>query len=190
MLFLYLTPKLLHTMKKIAFVLFSLMIFTAAGFAQEKKETVKIYNPNADARADISAAVAKAKKSGKHVFLQIGGNWCSWCIAFHNLVDSTAALKKELTDNYEVVLVNWSPENKNEAVLASLNYPQRFGFPVFLILDGNGKLLHTQNSAYLETQERDANGKKKTGHDVKEVTNFLKAWTVKAIDPATYKATK
>ncbi|MES2828975.1 MAG: thioredoxin family protein [Bacteroidota bacterium] len=177
-------------MKKIAFAIVGLMIFTATSFAQDKKEAVKIYNPNADAKADINNAIAKAKKAGKHVFIQLGGNWCSWCIAFHHLVDSTATLKKELTDNYEVILVNWSPENKNEAVLASLNYPQRFGFPVFLILDGNGKLLHTQNSAYLETQERDANGKKKTGHDVKEVTNFLKAWTVKAIDPASYRAAK
>lgn len=177
-------------MRKIAAILIGLMIVTATGFAQQKKEVVKIYNPNADAQADINAAVAKAKKAGKHVFLQIGGNWCSWCIAFHNMVDSTATLKKELNDNYEVVLVNWSPENKNEAVLAGLNYPQRFGFPVFLILDGNGKLLHTQNSAYLETDERDATGKKKTGHDVKEVMNFLKGWTAAAISPATYKSTK
>ncbi|RZK78290.1 MAG: thioredoxin family protein [Pedobacter sp.] len=177
-------------MKKIALAVLSLMIVTASAFAQEKKETVKIYNPSADARADLNAAVKKAKKEGKHVFVQIGGNWCVWCIAFHAMVDSTPALKKELHDNYEVVLVNYSPENKNEAVLASLKYPQRFGFPVFLVLDGDGKLLHTQNSAYLETQERDANGKKKTGHDVKEVTNFLKAWTTKAVAPSTYKTSK
>lgn len=177
-------------MKKLTLALIALVICASSSFAQQQKESVKIYTPTADARADLNAAIAKAKKENKHVFVQIEGNWCSWCIAFHHLVDSTATLKKTLTDNYEVVLVNFSPENKNEAVLASLGYPQRFGFPVFLVLDGNGKLLHTQNSAYLETDEKAANGKPKTGHDPKKVSDFLKGWTVSAMDPATYKSTK
>ena len=180
----------IQRMKKIAFAIFGLMITASITFAQNKKEGIKIYNPNADARAELNTAITKAKQEGKHVFVQVGGNWCTWCIAFHKMVDATPILKKELIDNYEVVLVNFSPENKNEGLLASLNYPQRFGFRVFLILDRNGKLLHTQNSAYLETQDRDEKGKKKTGHDIKEVTNFLRAWTTKAVDPATYKEGK
>ena len=110
----------------------------------------------------------------KHVFIQIGGNWCSWCILFHDLVKATPELKDYLDKNYETVLVNYSEENKNEAVLKKLNYPGRFGFPVFLILDGNGKLLHTQNSAYLEE------GK---GHSVKKVMEFLKNWNYGALLP-------
>ena len=35
-------------------------------------------------------------------------------------------------------------------ILAKYGYPQRFGFPVFIVLDGNGNRIHTQNSAYLE----------------------------------------
>lgn len=143
-------------------------------FAQSTKEAVKIYNPKANAQADIDAAVSKAKKEKKHVFIQIGGNWCSWCILFHDLVKATPELKDYLDKNYETVLVNYSEENKNEAVLKKLNYPGRFGFPVFLILDGNGKLLHTQNSAYLEE------GK---GHSVKKVMEFLKNWNYGALLP-------
>jgi len=143
-------------------------------FAQSTKEQVKIYNPKANAQADIDAAVSKAKKEKKHVFIQIGGNWCSWCILFHDLVKATPELKDYLDKNYETVLVNYSEENKNEAVLKKLNYPGRFGFPVFLILDGNGKLLHTQNSAYLEE------GK---GHSVKKVMEFLKNWNYGALLP-------
>ncbi|HKG08339.1 MAG TPA: thioredoxin family protein [Pedobacter sp.] len=171
-------------------LIIALLALSVPAFAQNK-ETVKIYNPQADAHADIDAAVAKAKKAGKHVFIQIGGNWCTWCVAFHRMVDNTSELKQLLNDNYETVLVNYSPENKNEPVLASLGYPQRFGFPVFLILDGNGKLLHTQNSAYLETPDVDEKtGKKKTGHDVKVVSNFLQGWTAKALDPSSYKSAK
>lgn len=159
-----------------------MMAVSASSMAQEQKpaaehKEVNIYNPDADARADINAAVAKAKQQKKHVFVQVGGNWCVWCVYFHNLVDNTPALKTYLDNNFETVLVNYSKGHENEAVLASLGYPQRFGFPVFLILDGNGKVIHTQNSSYLEE------GK---GHSVKKVTEFLQGWTYKAVDPATY----
>ncbi|MBB6273788.1 thioredoxin-related protein [Pedobacter cryoconitis] len=125
-------------MKKLSLVLLTTLAISTATFAQAKKvtaqtkevkvkEEVKIYNPDADAKADITAAVAKAKKEKKHVFIQVGGNWCSWCIAFHHLVDNTPALKAYLNDHYETVLVNYSKENKNEAIMASLGYPGRFG---------------------------------------------------------------
>lgn len=164
-------------MKRLSLILVTLLAFSTASFAQEQKTEVKLYNPEANAKADISAAVSRAKKSKKHVFIQAGGNWCSWCIAFHKLVDSTPELQTYLNDNYETVLLNFSKENKNEAVFASLGYPGRFGYPVFIILDGNGKVLHIENSAYLEE------GK---GHSVKKVTAFLQNWTYAAVDPATY----
>jgi thioredoxin-related protein len=153
-------------MKKLITLCIALLI-TSAAYSQATKEAVHIYDPKANAEADINAAVAKAKKENKHVFVQVGGNWCIWCIRFHALVDSVPALKTYLNTNYETVMLNWSPENKNEAILKKYNYPGRFGFPVFLILDGNGKLLHTQNSSYLEE------GK---GHSAKKVIEFLKSW--------------
>ena len=51
-------------------------------------------------------------------------------------------------ENLENVRVNYDPKNKNEEVLAELGYPQRFGFPVFVILDANGNRIHTQNSVF------------------------------------------
>lgn len=166
-------------MKKI-FILSVVMLISIAGIAQGKKDFVQkastpnLYNPKANAQADVDAAIAKAKKAGKHVFIQVGGNWCGWCIEFHKLVEATPDLKTYLNNNYEPVLVNYSQENKNPAVLAALGYPGRFGFPVFVILDGSGKVIHIQNSAYLEE------GK---GHSVKKVMDFLKGWTAAAVKP-------
>lgn len=154
-------------------VVIALLLLSTIGFAQEKS-VVSIYNPKADAQAEINAAVAKAKKANKHVFIQVGGNWCVWCIRFHDLVKETPALKDYLNTNYETVLVNYSPENKNEEVLNKLSNPGRFGFPVFLILDGDGKLLHTQNSAYLEEGN---------GHSAKKISDFLKNWNYGALHP-------
>lgn len=114
------------------------------------QQVVKIYNPDADAKKEVAAAVAKASAEGKHVFLQIGGNWCPWCVRFHKMVTEDIKLDSLIKANYEVVEVNYSKENNNHEFLATLGYPQRFGFPVFVILDGTGKVLHTQDSGYLE----------------------------------------
>src|SRR3982750_2616518 len=104
------------------FVLFLALFINATAFGQTKKEAVHLYNPQANAQADINAAVAKAKKENKHVLVQVGGNWCIWCIRFHDLVDSVPALKEYLHNNYETVMLNYSPENKNEAILKKFKY--------------------------------------------------------------------
>lgn len=142
--------------------------------AQEK---FNVYHPDADAKADIANAVAKAKAENKHVFIQIGGNWCGWCKVFYQLTTTDEELKSYIAENYEVIHLNYSKENKNLDVLASLDYPQRFGFPVFVILDGNGNRIHTQSSGYLEE------GK---GHSKKKVLEFLQQWSSKTLSPDNY----
>jgi thioredoxin-related protein len=151
-----------------------LFFITNVLFAQN----IEIYNPEADAKTDISAAVKKASNEGKHVFLQIGGNWCPWCVKFHRFVDGDLEIKKFVEDNFEVVKVNYDQKNKNEAVLSELGFPQRFGFPVFVILDGKGNRIHTQNSAYLE---------KDKSYNRELVLQFFKHWSPTAVDPNSYK---
>jgi thioredoxin-related protein len=161
---------------------FLFLIFIASNlslFAQENSSNnSKLYNPSADAKMDITKVITQAKKENKHVFLQIGGNWCGWCIAFDKKVNETEELKKILNENYVVYHLNYSKENTNSDVLKDLGFPQRFGFPVFVILDANGNRLHTQNSAYLEE------GK---GHSSEKVKEFLENWTTNSLNPANYK---
>lgn len=161
-------------MKK--FILFAFMILAVTGISatgQEAKDPKKIYNPEANARKDIANAVKKAKAEGKHVMVQIGGNWCGWCILFHGYIQEEPEIKKMIEDNFVFVLMNYSPENKNLDLLKYYRNPGRFGFPVFLILDGKGKLLHTQDSGLLEE------GK---GYNKGKVLGFLRNWTPKALD--------
>ena len=150
---------------------------TTTTAAVKPTDTAKLYHPNADAKADIAAAVKKAAAEHKNVLLQIGGNWCIWCIRFNDLVTHDADLNKYVRDNYEIVHVNWSPENENTKLMAELGYPQRFGFPVFVILDDKGNRLHTQDSSYLEE------GK---GHSKAKVMEFFKNWSPAALDPKSY----
>lgn len=156
------------------------LLFLCIQLSAQTAVVDKPYNPNADAKKDLATAIAKAKQEKKHVFVQIGGNWCKWCLAFNNLVNTNTELKQLLEQNYEVVHLNYSKENKNLDVLAKLKHPERFGFPVFVILDGDGNLLHIQNSGYLEAKDASV------GHDPKEVKDFLTGWTYKALDPASY----
>jgi len=151
---------------------------TVGVMGQEKVADVHIYDPNADAFGEIHNATAVARGEHKHVLLIIGGNWCVWCRRFNSLITTDADLKRVIDSNYVVVHVNYSPENKNPKVLASLGYPQRFGFPVVVVLDADGRRLHTQNSGYLEEGE---------GHSKKKVEQFLRQWSPAALDPATYK---
>lgn len=44
-------------------------------FLQAQDQKPKLYNIDADARLEISKSVQKAKEEGKHVFIQVGGNW-------------------------------------------------------------------------------------------------------------------
>ena len=148
------------------FVLFS-------GFAQ----TVKLYNPEADAASAISQGVALAKGENKHLFIQIGGNWCPWCLKFHKFCASDSQIDSLMSKNFIVIKVNYSKENRNLETLKKLEFPQRFGFPVFVILDANGKRIHTQNSSYLEEGE---------SYSKKRVLDFLKQWSPEALNPGHY----
>jgi thioredoxin-related protein len=144
-------------------------------YSQDKK----LYNPNDDAQQKIDSCISKAKKENKFILLQIGGNWCVWCIRFESLTQKNEAIKKILMDNFIVYHLNYSKENKNESILANLGFPQRFGFPVFVILNKNGERIHTQQSDFLEENN--------SGYDIKKVENFLNNWSPMALDPKIYK---
>lgn len=133
---------------------------------------ISIYNPEANAAAEIAAAVKTAAAEGKQVFLQVGGNWCPWCIRFHKMVEEDPELDSIVKADYVVVKVNFSKENPNNAVLAALDFPQRFGFPVFVILNSSGKRIHTQDSSLLEE------GK---GYSHEKVKNMFIMWSADAI---------
>jgi|SRR5215204_3966658 len=141
-------------------------------------DTTKLYNPAANVSRDVTAAMAKAKKEKKNVLLQVGGNWCVWCYRLNSFILTDSTLKKLINDNYVFYHLNYSPENKNLDYLKKLGYPQRFGFPVLVVLDADGKQLHTQDSALLE---------KGNGYDEGKVKSFLRNWAPGAFDEMHYK---
>lgn len=150
------------------------MLLIISAWQISGQDTKKLYDPGLDGMKQIKEAVAAAKSSGKHVLIQYGGNWCPWCIKFDAFCKADPEISKVIADNYIQVKLNYSPENKNDAANVLLGNPVRFGFPVFIIIDGKGKVLHIQDSALLESGQ---------GYDQKKVVGFLGNWTASSIIP-------
>lgn len=140
--------------------------------AEEKAKLPKPYNAEENAEAKIAELVKQAKAENKNIILQAGGNWCIWCLRFNNYVQTTPELKTIVDENYLYYHLNYSPENKNAKVFAKYDNPgEKFGYPVFVVLDQNGKMIHTQDSAVLEE------GK---GYSTEKVKEFFLKWTTKS----------
>ena len=166
-------------MKKI---ILSILFLLAAGtiFAQIKEQP---YNENQDVRVDLKKAIEQAKRENKHVLIQFGGNWCSWCMRFHALVNGTPEVDSLMKENYVYLLLNIprEKEKRDLTLFRNFDFPNRFGYPVFVILDQNGNQIHTQDSDAFEYQSKEIKG-----YDTTKVVRFLTLWTAKAVDPESY----
>ncbi len=147
------------------------LLFATFASAQE----TKLYHPEADAAKDIAAAVKKAKAENKFVLIQGGGNWCKWCIEFARFAKADPKIDSVIKASFVWYHLNYSKENENKAMFAKLGYPQRFGYPVFIILNGKGERIHTQNSEYLEDG--------RSSYNQQKVQSFLEMWSPRVLNP-------
>jgi thioredoxin-related protein len=154
-----------------AFIIIFLILSAAWVKGQDTK---KLYDPSLDGMKQIKEAIARADKEGKNVWIQYGGNWCSWCIRFDAFCKADSSIGKIITENYIPVKINYDQTNKNNEANSFLGNPSRFGFPVFIIVDGKGHIIHIQDSSLLEE------GK---GYSKEKVTGFFTQWTPTAVVP-------
>ena len=137
------------------------------------KDLPKIYDEKADAMSQIDQALEEARESGRFVICQVGGNWCPWCLRFAKFITEDEEIANVVKENFVYIHVNTSKANKNEEALRRLGNPGRFGYPVLVILDDEGRVMHIQNSSYLEEGN---------SYNHKKVLEFFLNWTRKAID--------
>ena len=78
-------------MKKLLF--FLLIIFSVSISYSQDLSKFHLYSPEENAEKAIAESVKKAKAEGKHVLIQIGGNWCIWCARFNDFVNNKCALR-------------------------------------------------------------------------------------------------
>jgi thioredoxin-related protein len=159
------------TKRSLFLIVFSMLLGFGSGIAQEKSQAKAAYvpatkfDPGRDAAKDIKDATVEAKRTGRRILLDVGGEWCIWCRRLDSLFVANKGLAETVHKEFVVVKVNYSKENKNEAVLSQ--YPKIPGYPHLFVLDSNGKLLHSQDTSELESGNH---------HDHDKVMTFLKKW--------------
>lgn len=164
--------------KNLILTLAAFILVSVFSFGQEKKK-ILYYNTELDGEKQITEAMYEAKKENKNIMLIIGEDWCPWCRKLNRYMLDDPLVDSIMKADYVKLKVYYSrKDHKNDELLARLGYPQRFGFPVIIILDKDGNKIHTQDSALLE---------KDKSYDRKKLIAFLKNWSPTAIDPESYK---
>jgi thiol:disulfide interchange protein len=124
-----------------------------------------IYDEQADAKADISAALAKARRDNQRVLVVFGANWCGWCHKLHDVCKQDKEIAPKLLYEYRVVLVDigrWSKHmDLAERYQADL---KKGGVPFLTVLDADGRVLANQETGALEDGDH---------HDARKVLEFL-----------------
>ena len=128
-------------------------------------EKTPVYDEKADAKTDVAAALARARRENRRVLIQWGANWCGWCKKLHALFGENADVGKELLYEYDVVRVDVGQFDKNMDLAASYGAELKAsGIPYLTVLAADGKVLANQETGSLE-----AGG----AHDPAKVLAFL-----------------
>ncbi len=123
------------------------------------------FDPLRDPAKDLVKIIKKAKSEKKNILLDIGGEWCPWCRKIDEFIELNPSVKQALLENFIVMKVNVSKENKNEKFL--VKYPKVDGYPHYFVLAPDGKLLLSQGTDVFE------NGKT---YDDKKLIEFFNKW--------------
>ena len=142
----------------------------------------RVYDEKVDQNVQIDQALKQAKAEGKFVICQVGGNWCPWCLRFADFITKDAEIRQLIDKNFVYAHVDYSPRSfkdnpekkkRAEKMMKRLGNPGRFGYPVFVVLDAKGNVLHTQDSSFLEEGQ---------GYSKEKVVRFFKNWTPAALN--------
>jgi thiol:disulfide interchange protein len=127
-----------------------------------------IFDPSADAAAQVRDALAEAARQHKRVLLDFGGNWCGDCqildYYFHQPPNSAL-----IDQNYVVVDIDVGHLDHNVALANQYGVTLRHGVPALAIVDAQGHVLYSQNDGEFSSMGR---------VDPAAVTQMLEQWKV------------
>ena len=104
-------------------------------FEQLPKPLPLPYDENANADRAVAAAKLRAKRAGKRLIIDLGGNWCLDCRLLAGTME-LPTLKRWLAQRYEIVTVDVGRFDKNIQIPAHYGVRSRLeGVPALLIVD-------------------------------------------------------
>ena len=111
--------------------------------------------------------------SNKRVLLMFGGDWCGWCHKLHDLFAQNAEIRRLLSYEYELVMIDTHAPHAPELLKECSQGQTGVGFPFLAVMDAGGKLLVGQKTDPFEQGDH---------HDPKKVKEFLARWVVEPKD--------
>ncbi len=99
------------------------------------------FDETRDATADVDAALASAKITGKKLLLVLGGNWCHDSRGLAEKFEKRD-LAHVISENYELVWVDVGHRDRNLHVPVRFGVPEIYGTPTVLILSPEGDLIN------------------------------------------------
>lgn len=156
-------------------ILLSTALLLPIGEEGEKKPArASIYDAEADAGAELAAAVERAARYNRRVLIQWGADWCGWCHLLHDTYENDRKVRYLLNTEYELLLVDVGRMDRHMDLAEKLGADLAGnGLPFLTIVDGEGKVVTHQETASLERQD---DGPK--GHDGEKVAAFLQQHAV------------
>lgn len=106
------------------------------------------YDAKANPQTDLNRALAEARSSNKRVLVIAGGEWCVWCHYLESFVKKNEDVDDALRGAFVTVKVYIGSENDNAEFFSRL--PRAVGYPHFWVLENDGKLKKSVNTALLE----------------------------------------
>lgn len=126
----------------------------------------KPFDPGRDPAKDLRAAEDEARSGHKNILMDVGGNWCPWCILLDRTLGEDTQLRALLQQNFVVLRVNWSREQQNTDFLSK--FPPAKGYPSWYVLSADGKLLTQKDTSELEQDH-----KLQSGYNKQALKEFL-----------------
>ncbi len=131
-----------------------------------------IFDPRAPGEGLIAGALARAAGERKRALVLFGANWCPWTRRLDHLLTTDAAIHEVLRREFVVAYIDANTrhdKHRNAGVIARYGNPVRFGIPVFVVLDSDGRQLTTRETQSLAAPTDD--------EVAARLRQFLREWT-------------
>jgi thiol-disulfide isomerase/thioredoxin len=117
----------------------------ALGEVETGQPEASPFDAKADAKAEVDAALARAKAGNRMVLIVMGANWChdSRALAGWFAQPHFAAM---IVSRYELVYVDVGYKDRNIDIARRFGIKSIKGTPTVMIVDGNGKLLNKKDA--------------------------------------------
>ncbi|HET6229030.1 MAG TPA: thioredoxin family protein [Longimicrobiaceae bacterium] len=113
----------------------------------------RLYNPRANARAEIDSAMVAARADHKLVLIDFGADWCLDCVILDRLFQD-ADVAAYLDAHYHVVRVDVGQFDHNLDLVKKFGSPIEGGVPAVVVVAPTGRMVATTRDGALESARR------------------------------------